>query len=636
MLSRTRAHLRPAARPVLALLVLAALSGCTGGEDQPDGESAEVTVQALAEALAEGDFAGVDFTDHTPEQVAAEHAAVVEGLGEVEPTVAPGVVEEEGDSARATLVWAWPLGPQGEEWTYDTAVSLTRAGSTWQVAWDRPVIEPSLSGGTVLDLTPIAAKRGDILGAQGLALVTDRPVVRVGLDKARVPPARLGEAARAMARLVGIEVGPYVERARAAGAKAFVEAVVHRPDDIPRQVALNYNTMPGGMLVSDDVPLGPSPGFAAPILGSVGEVTAEMIEADPEVYEVGDEAGLSGLQQRYDEQLQGRPGVVVDAVASDGKERELWRADAQQGTPLKTTLDLDLQSTAERLLADVRPASALVALRPSDGAIVAAANGPGAEGYNIATFGQFAPGSTFKAVSSLALLRSGLEPGSTVSCDSSVVVDGKRFENYDDYPSSALGRVSFRTAIANSCNTAVIAQRDRLGPNDLFDAAAALGLGIDHDLGFPAYFGQVEPPASETEKAADLIGQGRVLASPMAMAAVIASVQEGRLVVPRLLQQVEVTEPDTTPLTSAEGDTLRQLLRAVVTEGSGRGLADLPGPPAIAKTGTAEFERGGALRTHAWMIAAQGDLAVAVFVEEGASGSGTAGPILEGFLRAAR
>ena len=42
----------------------------------------------------------------------------------------------------------------------------------------------------------------------------------------------------------------------------------------------------------------------------------------------------------------------------------------------------------------------------------------------------------------------------------------------------------------------------------------------------------------------------------------------------------------------------------------------------IAKTGTAEFERDGGLRTHAWMIAAQGDLAVAVFVEEGDSGSG--------------
>ncbi len=638
MLSRTRAHLRPAARPVLALLVLTALSACTAGDDPPeqDAAGAEATVQALAEALVDGDFDAVAFSDDTPEQVAAEHAAVVEGLGEVEPTVVPGVVEEEGDAARATLVWSWPLGPQGEEWTYDSPVRLTRSGSTWQVAWDRPVIEPSLTGGTVLDLTPIAARRGDILGAQGLALVTARPVVRVGLDKARVPAGRVGAAARAMARLVDIEVGPYVERAKAAGAKAFVEAGVFRPAAVPREVALNYNTMPGGMLVSDDVPLGPTPGFAAPILGSVGEVTAEMIEAQPDLYEVGDEAGLSGLQQRYDEQLQGRAGVVVDAVASDGKERELWRADAQQGTALKTTLDLDLQSAAERLLADVGPASALVALRPSDGAILAAANGPGTDGYNMATFGQFAPGSTFKAVSSLALLRAGLTPTTTVSCDRAVVVDGKRFENYDDYPSGALGSISWRTALANSCNTAVIAERDRLGETDLFDAAASLGLGIDHDLGFPAYFGQVPPPAGETEKAADLIGQGRVLASPMAMATVIASVQSGRLVVPRLLQQVEVTEPETLPLTEREGDTLRQLLRAVVTEGSGRGLADVPGPPVIAKTGTAEFERGGSLRTHAWMIAAQGDVAVAAFVELGASGSRTAGPLLEGLLRAAR
>ena len=56
----------------------------------------------------------------------------------------------------------------------------------------------------------------------------------------------------------------------------------------------------------------------------------------------------------------------------------------------------------------------------------------------------------------------------------------------------------------------------------------------------------------------------------------------------------------------------------------------------IAKTGTAEYVAdGGGLRTHAWMIAAQGDLAVAVFVEDGASGSRTAGPVLEQFLRAA-
>jgi cell division protein FtsI/penicillin-binding protein 2 len=299
-------------------------------------------------------------------------------------------------------------------------------------------------------------------------------------------------------------------------------------------------------------------------------------------------------------------------------------------------MDERLQSLAERLLADVGPSSALVAIKPSTGAILAAANGPGTDGYNTATYGQIAPGSTFKSVSSLALLRAGLTPDSPVTCSDSVVVDGKRFENYDDYPSSALGTIPLRAAIANSCNTAVIAERGELGDRDLAAAAASLGLGIDHDLGFRAYFVQVEPPASETEAAADLIGQGTVLASPMAMATVIASIQAGETVVPRLVRSVEVSVPDEAePLTRQEATQLRGLLRAVVTSGSGSGLLDVPGPPVIAKTGTAEFERDGDLLTHAWMIGAQGDLAVAVFVDLGSSGSGTAGPILEAFLRGA-
>jgi len=123
----------------------------------------------------------------------------------------------------------------------------------------------------------------------------------------------------------------------------------------------------------------------------------------------------------------------------------------------------------------------------------------------------------------------------------------------------------------------------------------------------------------------------------MAMAAVIGSVQQGALVVPRMVEGVDVTTPEgAAPLTEAESTALRQLLRGVVTDGSGRGLADVPGPQVIAKTGTAEFGSGADLQTHAWMIAAQGDLAVCVFVDVGESGSQTAGPILEAFLRAAQ
>ena len=175
-----------------------------------------------------------------------------------------------------------------------------------------------------------------------------------------------------------------------------------------------------------------------------------------------------------------------------------------------------------------------------------------------------------------------------------------------------------------------------LGDGALADAAGSLGLGVDHDLGFPAYFGQLPPPESETEAAADLIGQGGVLASPMVMATVMASVQRGETVVPWLVDEVRSDPADTAPLEVGEATELRSMLRAVVTGGSGAGLADLPGPPVIAKTGTAEFDRDGKRLLHAWMVAAQGDLAVAVYVDEGASGSRTAGPVLEEFLRTTR
>ncbi|MEP9363100.1 penicillin-binding transpeptidase domain-containing protein [Nocardioides sp. CN2-186] len=617
------------------VLPIAVLSACDSAE-KVTGPDPDEAAQGLATAFGTGDFSDVAFTDDTPETVTPEYAKVVAGMGsDVHPTVEAGDVEEDGDTATTTLTWTWPVG--GREWTYTTDAELTKADDAWQVAWSRKLVEPTLGPGTVLDVTPVAGARGPIMGADGLALVTLRPVVRFGIDRSQVSADKAGESARRLAALVDVDAAPYAKQVEAAGDKAFVEAIVFRKDDVPVSVAQGYDDIPGALAIPDNLPLAPTRGFAAPILGTVGPVTAEMVKKDPDKYQPGDEAGLSGLQARYDDQLQGVDGAVVNAVSSDGQEREVFRVDTRPGTALRLTMDERLQTAAENALATVRPASALVAIRPSTGAILVAANGPGTDGYNDATYGQFAPGSTFKTVSSLALLRAGLTPDTVVPCTRTVDVDGRDFENYDDYPSTALGNIPLRTAVANSCNTAFISQTDKLSDGDLASAAATLGLGIDHDLGFPAYFGSVPPPESETGAAADMIGQGTVLASPMAMATVMASIQAGHTVVPQLVKTVDVSVPDeATPLTDAEDAALKSMLRGVVTSGSGRGLLDLPGPPAIAKTGTAEFEKNGKTLTHAWMVAAQGDLAVAVFVDEGASGSGTAGPILEQFLRAAQ
>ncbi len=627
-----------APRVVLVTSVVLALgSGMLAGCDAADkvtGPDPDGAAEALATGLASGDLSGVGFTETDPATAAEEREQVLEGMGEVTPTVGVTGIDEGDGTAAATLVWSWPLGEQ--EWAYETEADLELVDDEWQVVWDKSLLEPSLRASEVLDLDSVTPERGRILGARGLAVVTDRPVVRYGIDRTQVPEQRAADSARALARLVGIDAAPYAKQVAAAGELAFVEAIVYRRELVPPAVAQGYDAIKGARAVTGELPLAPTREFAAPILGTVGEVTAEMIEENPDVYRVGDVAGLSGLQARYDEQLRGTPGLVVEAVSSDNKVRELFREEPQPGRPLRLTLDIDLQLAAERLLADVGPASALVAVRPSSGDVVVAANGPGTDGYNMATYGQFAPGSTFKSVSTLALLREGLGPDTPVPCTTSIVVDGKRFETYDDYPAGGLGRIPLRTALANSCNTAFISQAPRLADQDLVDAAASLGMGVDHDLGFPAYFGNVVPPESETEAAADMIGQGTILASPMVMATVIASAQAGHTVLPRLLKDHEVEQADVPPLAAGEAATLRAMLRGVVTSGSGSLLADIPGPPVIAKTGTAEYDDDGTLRTHAWMIAARGDLAVAVFVEDGSSGSGTAGPILEAFLREAR
>ena len=263
-------------------------------------------------------------------------------------------------------------------------------------------------------------------------------MLRFGIDKTKVAAAAQPASARALARAVGVDEAPYVTRVRDAGAKAYVEAIVLRPGDA-RAVVRAASRIKGAGVVRDSLPLAPTREFARPVLGTVGPVTAEIVAESAGAYRAGDEAGLSGLEARYDERLRGTPGATVEAVDAQGDGRQVFSVEPQPGEPLATTLDLDLQNDAERVLADVRPASALVAIRPSTGDVLAAASGAGGGGLSTATVGQYAPGSTFKVVSSLALLRAGVSPSTTLSCPRTTVVDGKSFKNYDDYPPGGTG-----------------------------------------------------------------------------------------------------------------------------------------------------------------------------------------------------
>lgn len=625
--------------------MLAAALGSTSCSVLGGGRSAQDEADALAAALTQGRLGILSYVDGTPAQAQQLWDRTVTGLGEsAKATVSVESVTkgDDGGPSSAHLRYSWSLPGTERPWTYRATAELDEAADEssgdegWRVRLAPTLVHPDLAAGERLASQRTFADRADILGAGASELVTQRPVQRFGIDKLRVPKARELSSARQLALALGIDAKAYVARVRAAGDRAFVEAIVLRSPEARTALRKGAGDVPGVAMVRDTLPLAPTRDFARPVLGTFGAVTAEIVEQSDGTYAAGDEAGLSGLQARYDEQLRGTPGLRVL-----GGDEELFSVDPVPGRPLRTTLDLRLQRLAERALSGVRPASALVAMQPSTGNLLAVASGPGSGGYSTATVGQYAPGSTFKVVSSLALLRSGVRPTTQVSCPATTVVDGKAFENYDDYPADGLGEITFATAVAYSCNTAFIGRRNAVTQAEVADAAAALGLGVDHDLGFPAYFGSVPATAaeagSETGRAASLIGQGTVLASPMAMAAVAASVVRGAAVVPRLLPARPADDRSArTPMTGPEAAQLAALMRGVVTRGSGSFLASLPGAPVLAKTGTAEFGTQEPLQTHAWMIAARGDLAVAVFVDVGDSGSSTAGPVLERFLRDAR
>ncbi|MCW2809557.1 MAG: putative penicillin-binding protein [Friedmanniella sp.] len=648
---------RPRPRAVGAVVVALLLTGCTTGSPAPNpgpsADSAAAAANGLAVALAAKDVSGVPFVGAAGADVNTQLTGLVRGMGPVSPAVAVSRVETSGDTATARLAYTWTFPGVAQPWTYESQAGLQRSAGVWRTTWQPAVLQPQLDGSNRLSQSRLAPRRGQLLGADDTALVKTRSVFRVGIDKAAVSAPTATTSARRLASLVKVSPAAYADKVAAAGAQAFVEAIVFRSNDPDLPAGPTVRRIPGALILEDQQMLAPTRDFARPVIGVVGEATKEIVDASQGTVVAGDQVGLTGLQKRYDSQLRGTPGVEVKLVpaqiaATPGASPSptpagppadtpvsVFEAPAVAGQALTTTLSLDLQRLAESTLAGTRPASALVAVRPSTGAIVAAASGPGSDGQSTATTGQAPPGSTFKVVTSLALLRAGLTPTTQVSCPTSVTVDGRKFTNYSDYPAGYNGRISLQTALAQSCNTAFIGQRGKVTDSELAQAAGSLGLGQDYDVGFASFFGSVPPEDSPTGRAAQMIGQAKVEASPLAMAAVVASVAQGATVVPHLIQGQKAA-PSGTPLTSAEADQLRRMMRAVVTQGSGRVVADPGGKPVIAKTGTAEYGTAKPPRTHAWMIAAQGDLAVAVFVADGSSGSGTAGPLVKRFLAGSR
>ena len=600
---------------VLALVVAGA-----GGKPEPD-EAAGRFVAAWSRG---DDAAAARVTDHPP-AATSDLAANRRGLDGATVTARVVGVDEEDDAATARIAVTWEV-PGIGGFAYRSAARLRRGeDDAWTIAWTPKVIHPQLSRTRRLGTTREAASRGNILDRDGAAIVRARTVYRVGLQRDKVRDVDASVAA--LGAVVDVNTRALTRAVRGAGPKQFVEAITLREGDY-RRVEDALDAVPAVLAVQTEAPLAESRGFAGALLGGVGPVTAEQLKRLGDTRGPGDQVGQSGLQARYEARLGGTAARAI-VIREDGVPVEtLSRQAGRPGRPLRTTLSAEVQQAAEEALGDRKDEAAVVAVEASTGDILAVANRPVDSSYDRALEGRYPPGSTFKVITTAALLRDGLSPTETVDCPRTITVGGRSFKNFEG---SAQGAVPFAQDFAQSCNTAFVSLTERLAPDALHDAARAFGLGEPFKLGMPAPEAQVPPGSDLVARAATMIGQDKILASPLAMAGVAGTLAAGRWHAPRLLAQDGHTAGPR--LAGSERDTLRALTRDVVTQGTGTALASTPGE-VHGKSGTAEYGGGDPPPTHAWFIAYRGDVALAVLVENGRSGGTVAAPVAADFFAA--
>jgi cell division protein FtsI/penicillin-binding protein 2 len=607
---------------VLALGALALVAAAAavivlvrGAEPPGPGQALDPFVAAWSR----GDDRGAAALTDDPRAAAAALAANRRGLDGARAQATVDEVAQDDDSARATVRVRWNV-PGIGPWTYRTRVGLQRTGDDWKVVWTPTVVHPRLTGGRRLGTVRDPDTRAPIIDRQGRPLVTARRVVRIGIDKAAVTDVK--GSAVALAALVDVDADRLASAAGRAGPKQFVEAVTLRAADYPPALAQQVEAIQGVQVVQGTEQLAPTKSFARALLGTVGPATAEQIQRSKGKVGLGDEVGQFGLEARFQDELAGTPPRrIVIRSRTGAPVATLLSRPGRKGREVRTTLDRPVQAAAEVALGATKQKAAVVALQPSTGDILAVANRPTDAAYDRAIDGRYAPGSTFKVVTTAALLRDGLKTSDTVACPKTITVSGKQFKNFEG---EAAGAVPFARDFAQSCNTAFVSLAKRLAPDALTDTARDFGLGRTGASAVPA-------GRDAVERAASMIGQDRIVASPLAMAGVAASVADGRWRAPRLVSTDK--RQSGSALDQNELSTLRGLMRSVVTSGTGTALAAVPGEVA-GKSGTAEYGGGNPPPTHAWFIAYRGDLAVAVLVEKGRSGGSVAAPIAAGFFQA--
>jgi penicillin-binding protein 2 len=532
-----------------------------------------------------------------------------------------------------------------------------------------------------IKLIRMRAPRGTILDRKGRVLATSRPqfVVLATPSKLRENP----EALKTLCGVLGItpsDLNTIIAR-RGGHPGAPVRVMIDAPLEIVARVSELRMKLPGVSVELDQIRSYPDGTSVAHIVGHLGEISKEELEAAEKAgkdYKPGDYVGKDGLEAQYEDVLRGVDGgKQVEVNALGMVVRVLGEKPSIPGKTLRLTIDRDLQIAARRALGS--QVGAAVAVDPRNGEVLAMVSSPaydpnifvkrvkasdweriirhkGRPMQNRCVYNVYPPGSTFKPVTAIAGLRYGLcSVNTTVNCPGYLMF-GRRFGCWRVH-----GRVGFMKAIAESCDVWFYQLGHRLGIDRLAKVAREFGLGSATGIDLPhesrrrdGGVGTIpdtqwkrkrfNQPWWPGETLSCAIGQGYIQVSPLQMALVSAAVaNNGKIYKPFLVKEVlkpdgtvvRRTKPEVQHVVDSPADEfelVRKGMRLAVTSGTGR-VADIPDVAVAGKTGSAEDPPRPA---HGWFICFaplnNPRIAVAAIVEHGRHGATSAAPVCRAIL----
>ena len=516
-------------------------------------------------AWSRGDDRGAAALTSDPAAARAALAANRRGLDGARLRASTQDVAKSGDTARATVRLSWNV-PGIGTWSYRTRIALERHGGHWKVVWAPTVVHPRLTAGRRLGTVRDPDARAPILDRQGQPLVTARQVVRVGIDRATVERHRRERRPRWPASSTSTATRSR-RAAKRAGPKQFVEARDAARVRLPARWPQQRRGDPGRAGGARHAAAGAQPGVRPraagrrrrrppPSRSSARRARSRRRRRRP----VGPRGALPGPAGRHADAPHRHP-----RRAPARPSRRCCSARAARGGAAHDARPRrpgGRRGGARRHQAK----SALVAVQPSTGDILAVANRPDRRRRTTArSTGATPPGLDVQGRhhrGAAARRRSRRPTPSTAR--RRITVDGKVVQELR-------GRGRRRGALRAGLR-AVVQHRLRLARPSGWRADALTRTARDFGLGRTSASQVPAPAATRSSRAATMIGQDRIVASPLAMAGVAATVADGRWHAPRLVdERPHADRPGARPTASARP--CATLMRSVVTSGTGTALA---------------------------------------------------------------